>query len=64
MTECVEPGAPVVKCCVCGADVHTCERKEPAGPTNDFRCPAHPDGVQLEDGRCVCSLECYEIEVL
>ncbi|MBI3956560.1 MAG: hypothetical protein HY340_01070 [Candidatus Kerfeldbacteria bacterium] len=58
MTECVQPNAPIVLCCVCQAEVHTCERTTPVD--HDYRCPAHPDGVELSDGRWVCSEACSE----
>jgi hypothetical protein len=57
--ECVNPSAPIVSCAKCGKPVHTCERVEPAN--NDYRCPAHPDGVQFEDDRWACSQECYDL---
>lgn len=56
---CCDPSAPVVKCCVCGTDVHTCERTEPVD--NDYRCPAHVNGVEMSAGEWVCSDACgYE----
>lgn len=56
---CCDPSAPIVKCCVCGADVHTCERTEPVD--NDYRCPLHGNGVELNAGEWVCSDACgYE----
>lgn len=56
--QCVDHGATVVKCAVCGKDVHTCERDVAIG--NDYRCPAHPYGCQLSDGRWVCSERCWD----
>lgn len=56
---CCDPSAPVVTCCVCGAAVHTCERTEPVD--NDYRCPAHVNGVEMSAGEWVCSDACgYE----
>lgn len=59
MTEqCVDPDAPVAECCVCKCKIHTCERKEAVD--GDYRCPAHLTGLELTDGRWVCSPECFE----
>jgi hypothetical protein len=55
---CVRPGAPTIPCCICGKPVHTCEKEYAEG--GDYRCPAHPEGSQLSDGRWVCSEECWE----
>jgi len=55
--ECVQPNAHWVQCCVCGKPVKTCERQEAV--EGDYRCPAHPDGAELNDGRWVCSAGCY-----
>jgi hypothetical protein len=57
----VDPNVPVVKCAVCGKDVHTCERKEAVD--EDYTCPVHRDGCELTDGRCVCSYEGWELAV-
>lgn len=59
---CVDPGAEVVGCCVCGRPVKTCERAKPVedGHGNqDWRCPTHPNGAELSDGRWTCSSECW-----
>lgn len=56
-TKCVQPDAPWVQCCVCGMPVKTCERQ--VAIEGDYRCPAHPDGAELDDGRWVCSLDCW-----
>lgn len=54
---CSDPSAPVVKCVVCGKEIHTCERAIPCHGW-DYRCPVHPEGVELDRGRWVCSEEC------
>ncbi len=59
--RCTEPTAPVVKCVVCGADVHTCENPY---HLTDKRCPAHPDGCELIDHTWACSDHCYQTAVL
>ena len=56
-TKCVQPDAPWVQCCVCGKPIKTCERQ--AAVEGDYRCPAHPDGAELDDGRWTCSLDCW-----
>ena len=57
--ECVNPDAPIMECANCGKPVHTCERETPVD--NDYRCPAHTDGVQLSDAHTwACSEECYD----
>jgi|WetSurMetagenome_2_1015567.scaffolds.fasta_scaffold359075_2 hypothetical protein len=53
---CSDPSAPIVPCITCGKPVHTCERTTAVG--NDYCCPVHPDGVELSDGRWICSEEC------
>jgi hypothetical protein len=58
---CTEPLAPVVKCVVCGADVHTCENHY---HLTDKRCPAHPEGCELRGGGWTCSESCYTTAVL
>ncbi len=57
--ECCNPLAAIVPCVRCGKKVHTCERAEPVN--SDYRCPAHPDGVQLDDGQWACSQTCYDL---
>lgn len=57
--NCVEPDAPWAMCCLCGRSVKTCERQEAFD--GDYTCPAHPNGVQLSDGRWVCSRQCWDV---
>jgi len=59
--KCVDPDAPIVSCWVCGAKIHTCERKKAIN--SDYRCPVHGDGCELSDGRWVCSDKCWDIIV-
>ena len=58
MNNCVDPLAKVETCVVCGSGVHTCERSVPV--KGDYRCPAHPNGVEMSGGGWVCSEGCYE----
>ena len=63
--QCVNPTAPIVKCCICGAQVHTCEKVD--SENNSSLCPAHPDGCQIGehghkyDLKYTCSDRCYEL---
>ena len=56
---CAKPEAPVIPCAGCGRPVHTCERD--TAIDNDYRCSAHPYGLQLTDGNWVCSQACADI---
>lgn len=55
---CCEPEAAVVACTNCGAEIKTCERKEEVH--GDYRCPEHPNGCELHDGRWACTEACYD----
>lgn len=59
VSKCVDRRAPWVKCVVCGTEVKTCEREIPVD--GDYRCPVHPEGTEISDGRWACSPECWEI---
>ncbi|KKT80806.1 MAG: hypothetical protein A3B99_05525 [Candidatus Yanofskybacteria bacterium RIFCSPHIGHO2_02_FULL_44_12b] len=64
--ECVEPGAPWVKCCVCKVSIKTCSRKVPANANTampDYTCPAHPQGAELSNGTWICSAECWDFAI-
>ena len=56
MSNCVDPSAPIKFCVMCNKPIHTCEREVPVD--NDYRCPEHPDGVELHSGLWVCSEVC------
>ena len=56
--ECVDPNAPVEKCLHCGTSIHTCERT--VAVYKDYRCPAHKDGFETNDGNWFCNSECYD----
>jgi hypothetical protein len=58
--ECSDPNAPVAKCRVCFALVHTCDVLQSDGSCS---CPRHPDGVELSDGSWVCSEACWKVAV-
>ncbi len=55
--QCADPNAPQYPCVVCGKTVYTCERA--VAVNSDYRCPAHPDGVETKSG-WVCSEKCYD----
>jgi hypothetical protein len=57
--ECCDPDARQFQCVQCGATVYTCERQR-AGRNGDFRCPAHPDGLEVDDDVWVCGEACFE----
>jgi hypothetical protein len=61
MHKCVDLFSPKVPCCICGKTVKTCELKVPVEifGGEDFTCPIH-DGSELNDGRWVCSSECWD----
>jgi hypothetical protein len=59
--ECCNPNAPIERCVVCGAGVHTCELDKPIN--SSYLCPAHGEGCQLTNGNWVCSEECWNIAV-
>jgi hypothetical protein len=57
--ECCAPDASQERCVQCGATVFTCERQH-ADRNGDFRCPAHPDGLEVNDSVWVCGEKCFE----
>ncbi|MBI2674692.1 MAG: hypothetical protein HYX22_03085 [Candidatus Yanofskybacteria bacterium] len=63
MVKCVQPNAPWVKCCICKKRIKTCERKKPVGKLNDYTCPVHDEGCQLQNGKWVCSFMHWEIAI-
>ena len=58
---CVNRAAVVENCCVCGKPVMTCERGNAVN--GSYLCPEHLDGVELTDGRWVCSIKCWDTVV-
>lgn len=59
--RCVQPNATWVRCCICKKAIKTCERK--ISVNNDYRCPEHPQGVQLDSGEWTCSQKCWDAAV-
>ncbi|OGN05411.1 MAG: hypothetical protein A2831_01590 [Candidatus Yanofskybacteria bacterium RIFCSPHIGHO2_01_FULL_44_17] len=58
MPECVEPNARWARCHVCSKKIKTCGKNHSdLGP----KCPEHPAGRQLKDGRWICSGVCLTL---
>jgi hypothetical protein len=61
MSKCANPDALIETCIVCKSPVYTCELEIPINYNdlyNDYRCPAHPEGIQVEK-LWFCGNKCY-----